>query len=113
MVEASHKLEREARMTPLWKVIEEARAIVAIITAKPLSQQPHGWNLLDFDNTGLLPIEKDDAMRRFESDIEAVEYVRLLAARGNKRAQQAIQLHDLNQPRIDQLRADRHESGGT
>jgi hypothetical protein len=66
--------------------------------------KPQGWNLFDFDNTGLLHIEKDDAAHTFESDADAVEHVHLLAARGDHQALHAIQLHDLNQPKIDALR---------
>jgi hypothetical protein len=63
-----------------------------------------GWNLFDFDNTGLLHIERDDAAQMFASDVDAVDHVRFLAANGDQKALHAIQLHDLNQPKIDALR---------
>ena len=68
-------------------------------------RKPQGWRLFDFDNTGLLRIEKDDATQIFESDADAVEHVRRLAAGGDPKALRAIQLHDLNQPEIDAERA--------
>ena len=45
-----------------------------------------GWDLFDFDCTGLLHIEKDDMENIFESDATAVEYVRLLATSGDQKA---------------------------
>jgi hypothetical protein len=80
-----------------YPALREARAAVA-------KAKGEGWNLFDFDNTGLLRIERDDAAQIFASDIDAIEHVRLLAARGDQKALHAIQLHDLNQPKIDALR---------
>jgi hypothetical protein len=68
-------------------------------------RRPRDWRLFDFDNTGLLHIEKDDAAQIFESDADAVQHVRRLAARGNQKARHALQLHELNQPKIDAERA--------
>ena len=70
--------------------------------APATSQQ--GWNLFDFDNTELLHIERDDAAQIFASDADAVDHVRFLAASGDQKARHAIQIHDLNQPKIDALR---------
>lgn len=72
--------------------------------ARTVMSQQQGWNLFDYDNTGLLHIEKDDTAHILESDTAAVEHVRLLAASGDGNARQAIQLHDLNQPKIDEIR---------
>ena len=71
-----------------------------------------GWDLFDFDCTGLLHIEKDDMENIFESDAAAVEYVRLLATSGDQKARHAIQLHDLNQPKIDEIRLARAKAKG-
>ncbi len=74
------------------------------VLEKAPAESQQGWNLFDFDNTGLLHIERDDAAQIFESDADAVEHVRFLAESGDQKARHAIQLHDLNQPKIDGLR---------
>ena len=90
-------MENDDAVATVNDLIDQARTLTATTRAE-------GWNLFDFDDAGLLHIERDDAAQIFASDTDAVEHVRLLAARGDQKALHAIQLHDLNQPKIDALR---------
>ena len=90
-------MENDDAVDTVNDLIDQARALTA-------TTKGDGWNLFDFDNTGLLRIERGDAPQIFESDADAVEHVRLLAATGDQKALHAIQVHDLNQPKIDALR---------
>ncbi len=94
----------------LVEIIDAAQTILPKLTGDPPNEEQQGWNLFDFDNSGMLHIEKDDAAPIFQSDADAVAHVRLLAENGDQKARHAIELHDLNQPKIDQLRAARQRA---
>lgn len=51
-----------------------------------------GWALFQCDD-GILRIQKLDESNRFESDQEAIEYVRAGAALGSQMMQAALRLH--------------------
>lgn len=53
-----------------------------------------GWDLFDIDSTGILEIQRDDEAGIFESDEDAVSYVRAKAWAGSKRHQWSLRAHD-------------------
>jgi hypothetical protein len=67
----------DAEHDALLEIVETAQTVLAALIHDPPYQQQQGWHLVDFDNTGLLHIEKDDAAPVFESDANAVAYAHI------------------------------------
>ncbi len=66
-----------------------------------------GWELFDWNGTGLNHIERDDEEGIFDTDEEAVAFVRLCAGLGDRRASDALVIHEENEPKISTARAAR------
>lgn len=64
------------------------------------SVQPQGWDLFDYDNRGMLQIQKDDEMEIFATDSDAIEFVKGRAAEGDETAKLALSLHNFFDPII-------------
>ena len=52
----------------------------------------HGWGIFDLDHRGKLVIQRLDSMGMFDSDEEALAYVKEQAAKGGKLCQVALEI---------------------
>lgn len=67
------------------------------------SRKP-GWLVVDFDGTGLLCVEKDDGMNKFNSDFEAAKaYIKAGGTLINSSLDFNISLYPINTPNNRQL----------
>jgi hypothetical protein len=67
--------------------------------------RPRGWDLFNWDNTGLLEIQRLDEANKFACDEDAVMRVKLEAENGSEIASLALELDAYFQPLIDEVRA--------
>lgn len=64
-----------------------------------------GWDLFDYNGSGLMEIERDDEANIFADDASAVAYVETRAAEGSQRHIDALAQHRADEAKIDELRA--------
>lgn len=62
--------------------------------------QSQGWDMFDYDCRGLLQIQRCDEAEAFESDAEAIAFVKTRADSGSTTAALAIELHEFFDPLI-------------
>jgi hypothetical protein len=63
-----------------------------------------GWEVIDWGGYGLLHIERDDDADIWDTDEQAVEFVRQLARRGEPDAIDALAIHEKNEGEIERRR---------
>jgi hypothetical protein len=62
--------------------------------------EKQGWNLFDYDNRGLLQIQRSDEAEIFNTDQEAVDFITAEAGNGNETAKLALELDAFFEPII-------------
>jgi len=63
-----------------------------------------GWDMFDYDCSGMLQLQRSDEEGVFASDDEAIAFVKVLAERGDETAKLAIELDAFFEPLIYQER---------
>jgi hypothetical protein len=62
--------------------------------------EKQGWNLFDYDSRGLLQIQRSDEAEIFNTDQEAVDFIKGLASNGDVTALLALELDAFFEPII-------------
>lgn len=109
--------ERVSESVMNQRELDECRANCEVIEAVVISQRedpatPHnaqavshdqadeGWGLFEIGLSGLAEIQRDDEMAIFETDEDAVEHVKHMAAQGSQRHQEALARHLADAPHL-------------
>jgi len=62
--------------------------------------ESQGWNMFDYDGLGLWQLQRSDEAGVFETDGEAIDFVREMADRGDPTARLALDLDAFFEPLI-------------